>query len=184
MLSVTSLRAGTTFEENGDIFVVMAYEHMKMGRGSANVKVKVRNLRSGSVTEKSYISHGQVNNILLEKKEFQYLYKDSDSAYFMDQITFEQISVPLKVLYGKEFLKEGEIAILQFYNDEPLDLILPPKVTLKVEETAPGVKGDSASNVYKDAILENGMRLKVPLFINDGDMIVVDTRDASYTKRA
>lgn len=184
MLSVTSLRAGTTFEENGEIFIVMSYEHMKMGRGSANVKVKVRNLRSGSTTEKSFISHGQVNNIALLKKEFQYLYKDSENAYFMDQTSFEQTPIPLKVLYGNEFLKEGEIASLQFYNDEPLDLILPPKVTLKVAETAPGVKGDSASNVYKDAILENGVKLKVPLFINEGDMIVVDTRDASYTKRA
>ena len=184
MISVTTLRAGTTFEENDDIFVVLSYEHMKMGRGSANVKVKVRNLRSGSITEKSFISHGQVNNIPLEKKEFQYLYKDTENAYFMDQASFEQVAIPLKVIDGHEFLKEGEMATLQLYHDEPLALILPPKVSLKVKETAPGVKGDSASNVYKDAILENGVKVRVPLFINEGDMIVVDTRDASYTKRA
>lgn len=184
MISVTSLRAGTTFEENNDIFVVLTYEHMKMGRGSANVKVKVRNLRSGSTTERSYISHGQVNNIELLKKDFQYLYKDSENVYFMDQTTFEQVIIPLKLLEGNEFLKEGELATLQLYNDEPLALVLPPKVNLKVLETAPGVRGDTTSNVYKDAILENGVKVKVPLFINEGDVIVVDTRDASYTKRA
>ncbi len=184
MISVTSLRAGTTFEENGEIFVVLTYEHIKMGRGSANVKIKTRNLRTGSITEKSFISHAQVSDIPLEKKEFQFLYKDSENAYFMNQTNFEQVTVPLKLLFGNEFLKEGEIATLQLYHEEPLDLILPPKVTLKVKETAPGVKGDSASNVYKDAILENGIKVRVPLFIDEGDSIVVDTRDGSYTKRA
>ena len=102
----------------------------------------------------------------------------------MDPRTFEQKTVPIKNLFGAEFLKEGETVWLQFYNDEALDLILPPKVILKVSDTDPGVKGNSASNVYKDAILSNGMSIRVPLFINTGDNIIVDTRDGSYTKRA
>lgn len=112
------------------------------------------------------------------------MYKDEETAYFMDPATFEQKEVPVKNLFGAKFLKEGETVTLQFYGDEALDLILPPKITLKVADTPPGVKGNSASNMYKDATLENGITTRVPLFINIGDSIVVDTRDASYTKRA
>lgn len=184
MLPVTSLRAGTTFEENGNIFEVLSYEHIKMGRGSANVKVKARNLRTGTILEKSFISHAEVNDVSLDKRQLQYLYKDSHAAYFMDPGTFEQKEVLLKNIDGYLFLKEGETIPLRFYHDEPLGLVLPPKVTLKIADTAPGVKGNSASNVYKDATLENDMRIKVPLFINVGDVVVVDTRDGSYTKRA
>ena len=184
MISVNDLRAGTTYEEDGNIFKVLTFEHIKMGRGSANIKVKVINLRSGSTTEKGFTNGASVNDIALDKREYQFLYKDSESAYFMDPRTFEQKTVPVKKLFGAEFLKEGETVSLQFYDDEALDLILPPKITLKVADTDPGVKGNSASNVYKDAKLENGMSVRVPLFINVNDSIVVDTRDGSYTKRA
>lgn len=184
MIFVNDLRAGATFEEDGQIFKVLNFEHIKMGRGSANIKVKVKNLRNGSTTEKGYTSGAMVSDIALDKKDLQFLYKDSGSVYFMDPRTFEQRIVPLKNLLGVEFLKEGETVTLQFYNDEGLDLILPPKVTLKVSVTDPGVKGNSASNVYKDAKLSNGMSIRVPLFINTGDSIIVDTRDGSYTKRA
>lgn len=184
MISVTELRAGTTFQENGEIFQVLSYEHIKMGRGSANIKVKIRNLRSGATVDKSFMNGASVTEAHLEKKEHQFLYKDSENAYFMNPASYEQVSVPLKTLAGHEFLKEGEMATLQLYDDEVLALLLPPKITLNVTDTPPGVRGDSASNVYKDAILENGMRVKVPLFINNGDSVVVDTRDGSYTKRA
>ena len=102
----------------------------------------------------------------------------------MDPNTFEQLVVPLKQIPGNEFLLEGSNAMIQFYQDEPLGLQLPPKVTLKVIQTDPGVKGNSASNVYKDAVLENGVKSRVPLFIDEGDSVVIDTRDGSYTKRA
>ena len=184
MISVNDLRAGATFEDAGNIFKVLAFEHIKMGRGSANIKVKVINLRSGSTTEKGFTNGASVRDINLDKREYQFLYKDSDSAYFMDPRSFEQKTVPLKNLFGSKFLKEGESVSLQFYGDEALDLVLPPKITLKVTDTPPGVKGNSASNMYKDATLENGITTRVPLFINIGDSIVVDTRDASYTKRA
>ena len=184
MISVNDLRNGVSYEEDGNIFQVVSFEHIKMGRGSANIKVKVRNLRNGSTTEKGYTNGAYVQDIRLDKKEYQFLYKDSESAYFMDPRNFEQVTVPLKNLFGNEFLMESENVTLQFFGDEPLDLILPPKVTLKVADTMPGVKGDSASNMYKDAVLENGVKTRVPLFINIGDSIVVDTRDGSYTKRA
>lgn len=184
MLSVTELRSGTTFMENGIIYQVLSYEHIKMGRGSANIKVKVRNLKNGATTEKSFINGAVVEDVNLVKRIDQYLYRDQNQAIFMDPNTYEQISVEIDKLSGYEFLKEGENATLEFYNDEVVSLHLPPKVTLKVTDTPPGVKGDSASNMYKEATLENGMHTKVPLFINIGDSIVVDTRDGSYTKRA
>lgn len=184
MISVNELRAGAAYEEDGNLYKVLAFEHIKMGRGSANIKVKVKNLRTGASTEKGYINNANVKNINLEKKDYQFLYKDSDVAYFMDPRTFEQKEVPLKTLSGVDFLKDGETVSLEFYGDEALDLILPPKITLKVTDTTPGVKGNSASNVYKDATLENGITTRVPLFINNGDSVIIDTRDGSYTKRA
>lgn len=184
MISVTELRSGTTFTEENNIFQVISYEHIKMGRGSANIKVKVRNLRSGAVVEKGYTNGANVQDIQLQNKTLQYLYKDGEVAYFMDPESYEQHEIPLKSLLGHEYLIDGENAIVQFYGEEPLSLQLPPKVTIEVTDTPPGVRGDSASNVYKDAILANGMKVRVPLFINNGDSVVVDTRDGSYTKRA
>src|SRR3989344_9612737 len=184
MISVTELRAGTIYDESGDLLQVVSYEHIKMGRGSANIKVKVRNFRSGAVMEKSFISGAMVRDVHVQNKEMQYLYKDTSEATFMDPVSFEQLTVPLKQIPGHEYLIEGNNATLQFYQEEPLGLQLPPKVTIKVTETDPGVKGNSASNVYKDAVLENGVRARVPLFIEEGDSVVIDTRDGSYTKRA
>ena len=184
MISVNGLRNGATFEEDGQIFKVLNFEHIKMGRGSANIKVKVINLRSGSTTEKGFTNGASVKDIALDKRDYQFLYKTAESAYFMDPATFEQRSILVKNLFGVEFLKEGDTVSLQFFGDEALDLILSPKVTLKVADTPPGVRGNSASNVYKDATLENGMNVRVPLFINVGDSVVIDTRDASYSARA
>lgn len=183
MLSVTALRQGIAFEEDGHIFEVLSYEHIKLGRGSATVKVKVKNLRSGAVFEKGFISHAEVQEVDVKKSELQFLYKDNDFAYFMDATSFEQFKIPLHRIPGYVFLREGEVATVEFYEEEPLGLLLSSKVSLKVVDTPPGVRGNSASNVYKDAMLENGIRIKVPLFINTGDTVVVDTRDITYTKR-
>lgn len=181
---VQDLKAGAAFEENGNLFRVLSYEHIKMGRGSATIKVKARNVRSGAVVERGFTNNAQVNAVNLDKKEYQFLYKDSDKAYFMNPVTFEQVEAPLSVLDGNEYLQEGKNAMLEFYENEILGVVLPPKIALKVTETDPGIRGNSASNMYKDATLENGVKTRVPLFINVGDLIVVDTRDGSYTKRA
>lgn len=184
MIVVSELRAGVIFEESGNLLQVLSYEHIKMGRGSANIKVKVKNLRSGSTTEKSFINGAKVNDVSVLKRDHQYLYKDCENAYFMNPQTFEQISVPLKVIDGDEFLKEGDTYSISFLNDEALSINLPPKVVLGVTETAPGVKGNSATNVFKDATLENGLAVKVPSFIKTGDRVRIDTRTGAYTEKA
>lgn len=157
---------------------------LKWGGGSANIKVKVRNIKSGSITEKSYINGARVQEVTLQKKEMQYLYKDEDFVYFMHPETFEQVQVPLKLVEGYEYLKEGEKYAISFLENEPLSVMLPPKAVFKVVETGPAVKGNSATNVFKDAILENGTKTKVPLFINIGESIRVDTRTGAYTEKA
>lgn len=183
MLSVTELRSGTMFMEDGNIYQVLSYEHIKMGRGSANIKVKVKNVRSGATTDKSFINGARVNNIQVIKKPLQYLYKDEDSCYFMDPETFEQVQIPLKVLPEHKYLKEGESFTVSFYQDEPLGLILPPKMEFKISETGPSLRGNSATNIYKDAVLENGLKTKVPLFMNSGDSIRIDTRTGEYSEK-
>lgn len=184
IMIVQELKSGATWEEGGNLYRVLSYEHIKMGRGSAVIKVKARNVRSGAVIEKGFTNGAQVNAVNLDKKEYQFLYKDSEKAYFMNPVTFEQAEAPLSVLEGHAYLQEGKNATLEFYGDEILGVVLPPKITLKVTETDPGVKGNSASNMYKDATLENGVKTRVPLFINIGDSVIVDTRDGTYTKRA
>lgn len=184
MISVTDLRAGTTFEDNGQIYQVLSYEHIKMGRGTATIKVKVKNLRTGSITEKSFISSARVDQIPLLKKEMQFLYKDDKEAFFMDPVIFEQISVPLRTITQPQLLKEGGRFTLNFYNQEPLEVIFSPKMEFKVLETGPGERGNSATNIYKDAILENGLKVRVPLFIKTGDRVLIDTRTLIYHEKA
>ena len=170
--------------DSGNLLQVVSFEHIKMGRGSANIKVKIRNLRTGSVTEKSFINGAKVQDVQVLKKEMQYLYKNDVSAYFMNPQTFEQTEIPLSILPEHAFLKEGEVYSVSFNETEALSVIVPPKAILRVTDTAPGVKGNSASNVFKDAELENGLSIKVPLFINVGDTVRVDTRSGAYTERA
>lgn len=185
MIGVTELKAGTIFEENGNLLQVLSYEHIKMGRGSANIKVRVKNVRTGATTDKSFINGAKVANVVVLKKDLQFLYKDIENVYFMNPVTFEQISLPIGIA-GSDvaYLKEGELANVSFLGDEPLSLNLPPKMVFEVTETAPGVKGNSATNVFKDAILENGMNVKVPPFIKVGEKIRIDTRTGAYTEKA
>jgi len=185
MISVTELRAGTVFEDQGNLYQVISYEHIKMGRGSANIKLKVKNIRSGSTTDKSFINGAKVNDLQVFKKDLQYLYKDEEFAYFMNPLTFEQVSVLLKLIdYEKDYLKEGNNFTISFLGDEPLSLTLPPKMEFEVTETPMGVKGNSATNVFKDATLENGLITKVPLFVNTGHRIRIDTRTGAYSEKA
>lgn len=184
MISVTELRAGTIFEESGNLFIVLSYEHIKMGRGSANIKVKVKNIRQGSITEKGFTSGARVNNVSVFKRDVQYLYKDGESAYFMDPSSFEQISVP-STLIGEDsvYLKEGESYNISVLDEEVLALNLPPKMDFVIAEADPGVKGNTASNIYKDAVLDNGLSVRVPLFIKAGDKVRIDTRTKEYSQK-
>lgn len=184
MISVTELRAGTTYQEDGQYFIVLTYEHIKMGRGSANIKVKVRNLKSGAIVDKSYINGARVDEASVVKKDMQYLYRDDVSVYFMDPQSFEQVGIPIVKVADYLYLKEGESFNVSFLETEPLLVNLPSKMVFKVAETAPGMKGNSATNVFKEAILENGIKTKVPLFINNGESIRVDTRTGAYCEKA
>jgi elongation factor P len=184
MISVTELRSGATYEEDGNYFVVLSYSHVKMGRGTATIKVKVRNLKSGSTIDKSYINGAKVQDVAVVKKDMQYLYRDDDFVYFMDPQSYEQVNIPLRVVPDYMYLKEGETFTVSFLQGEPLSVMLPPKMTFKVTETAPGTKGNSATNVFKEAILENGIKTKVPLFINTDELIRVDTRTGAYCEKA
>lgn len=184
MIGVTELRSGTIFEEAGNLYMVLSYEHIKMGRGSANIKVKVKNIRQGSTTEKGFTNGARVNNVQVLKRDIQYLYKDNEQAYFMDPKSFEQISIPLS-LVGKDesYLKEGIDYNVSFMGEEALALNLPPKMDFSVKEADPGVKGNTASNIYKDATLDNGLKTRVPLFIKVGDKVRIDTRTGEYSQK-
>ena len=188
MIPVTDLRAGRAFQINGTPYQVTNYLHVKVGRGNATIKVTSRNLKTGSIEEKTFNSGATVEPISTLKKKMQFLYKTPLAASFMDPQTFEQIDVKTQIL-GKtlNFLKEGELADLLIWSkddQEVLSVELPPKIALEVKDTPPGVKGNSASNVYKDAILENGLTVKVPLFIKPGEKVLVDTRSGEYIERA
>ncbi|MDP2649721.1 MAG: elongation factor P [bacterium] len=184
MVSVTDLRSGAIFQDEGNIFQVLSYEHIKMGRGSATIKVRVRNVRSGATTEKSFINGAKVKEMHLAKRDLQFLYKDGDNACFMDPASFEQIALELGKFPEHAYLKEGQNFSISFLGDEALSLNLPPKMDLRVAETGPSVRGNSATNIYKEAILENGIKTKVPLFISEGDSVRIDTRTGAYTEKA
>lgn len=185
MLSVTSLRNGTIYKENGAPWLVLKYQHTKVGRGNASIKVKVRNLLTGSITERTFVSGAAVEEADVEKLKVQYLYRANSEANFMETSTFEQLTLPLNLVEESlGFLKEGlEVYIFQF-EGKPVSVELPLSVVLTVAETEPGFKGDSATTVLKPATLETGLKLGVPLFVKVGDMIKVDTRSGEYVGRA
>jgi elongation factor P len=185
MLSATDLKNGITFAHYSKPYQVVKYSLIKMGRGGAVVKVLARNLETGGVEDISYSSNATVEEVNTFKKKLQFLYKSAESLVFMDPASFEQSEIPVKVL-GKSasFLKEGEAVDVLFWDEKPLSVELAPSVILTVAQCDPGVKGNSATNIYKTALLENGLSLKVPLFIKQGEKVKVDTRTGEYIERA
>ncbi len=184
MIPVTELHSGTTFKDKGEIFEVTAYQHTKMGRGSANIKVKARNLKTGEPVQKTFISGARVEEADIDKKKLQFLYKDAESLVFMDPKSYEQFPIKNSILGDREkFLKEGESYEVLVFEEAVLNVELPKLMELAITETGPGVKGDTVSNVFKPATLENGLQIKVPLFINQGDSVKVDTRSGEYVER-
>ena len=185
MINATELKNGVAFLLNGKPYQVLKYSLIKMGRGGAIVKVSARNLESGSNEEKSFSSNIAVEEVRTSKRRLQFLFKDPSAVTFMDPKTYDQVEIPRSVL-GDDlaYLKEGENIDVLFWEDKPLSVILSPNVILTVTDCDPGVKGNSATNIYKPAVLENGLSLKVPLFIKKGDKIKVDTRTGEYLERA
>ncbi len=184
MVEATALKAGKTFVMDGTPFVVIKYELQKIARGGGTVKLSVRNLRNGQLEQKTMNSSAKVQEITTSKRPLQFLYADDDLVSFMDPESFEQVEIPRNLVeYELAFIKEGETVNVMFWDDNPLSVEIAPKVTLEVVDTAPGVKGNSATNVFKPAKLENGLEIKVPLFIKNGDKIRVDTRNGEYVER-
>jgi elongation factor P len=185
MIAVQDLKNGTTFELENELYVVIKYEHIKVGRGSATIRVKIKNLKTGGVLEKTFINSARVEPVSLIKKKMQFLYNSGNIFVFMDPDTYDQVEIPADILgSASSFLKEGMIVPVLYWEEKPLWVELQPKMELTVTDTDPGVKGNSATNVYKPATLENGYQLRVPLFINKGDKIRVDTRTGEYVERA
>jgi elongation factor P len=163
---------------------VLKYEHLKLGRGPANIKLKVKNLKSKAILEKTFISGAKVEEAEVEKRALQFLFLKGKMAVFMDPKSFEQFEVGGEILEGKErFLKEGEEVEILFFEGRPVSLELPLFLVLEVKETGPGVKGDSATNIWKTAVLENKLQVKVPLFVKVGDRVKIDTRSGEYVER-
>jgi elongation factor P len=162
----------------------MKYDFTKMGRGGATIKVKAKNLLTGSIVTKSFHSGGRVEAAELEKKELQYLYNDGQLAFFMDPRSFEQIEIPMSILGDDEkYLVEGEHAWVQSWNEKILGVDLGASVVLTVTECEPGTKGNSVSNVYKPAKTNSGLLVQVPLFIREGDKVKINTLTGEYVNR-
>lgn len=185
MLSAGELRKGTTFELDGQVFTVIDFLHVKPGKGAAFVRTKLRNVISGGVTETTFNPTTKFQEAIIERKEMQYLYTDGQLYYFMDQDTFEQIPLNYeKVEEAIKFLKENMFAVIKFYKGEAFSVEAPNFVELVITETEPGLKGNTATNVLKPATVETGAIVNVPLFVNEGDKIRIDTRTGEYMERA
>jgi elongation factor P len=185
MIGVQDLRKGTTFiDDDGNLYKVLDYQHVKQGRGNATIKTKLRNVKTGSTTDKNFQSGGRVQDVRLDHQNVQYLYNDGEHYTFMNTETYDQ-PVLDKDLLGESisFLKENIMVELLSYEGQPIEVQLPTTVDLKVADTAPGYKGDTASGGGKPATLETGVVVTVPFFVNAGDTVRVDTRDGTYVTR-
>ena len=185
MISVNDFKTGVTIEVDNGIWRVMEFQHVKPGKGAAFVRTKLRNLRTGSVTEKTFRAGEKVAKAQIDNRKMQYLYASGDVHAFMDTETYDQIELPEKSIeYELKFLQENmEVQVIQFQG-EVLGVELPNSVVLEVAETDPGIKGDTASGGTKPAKLTTGLTIQVPFFINEGDKLIINTTDSSYVSRA
>lgn len=184
MIDVNDLRKGTTFELEGRLFRVLEYSHNKPGRGNATIRTKVRDIRTGSTFEKTFQSGDRVQDIRIENLQMQYLYHDGTLYHFMDTSTYDQIALDAKMLDDAvNYLKDGMNVIVQDYNGEALGVDMPITVDLKIMQADVAVRGDTASGASKLVTVETGYRVQVPLFVNEGDTIRIDTRTGEYLTR-
>ncbi|NLM60714.1 MAG: elongation factor P [Clostridiales bacterium] len=185
MVSAGEFRNGLTFELDGQVMQVVEFQHVKPGKGAAFVRTKLRNVVNGGVVEKTFSPTERFPTAFIERKEMQYLYNDEDLYYFMDNETYEQIPINKDKLDDNfKFVKENETVKVLSYKGNVFGVEPPLFVDLEVVDTEPGVRGDTATNVTKPATLETGAVIKVPIFINTGDVIRIDTRTGEYLERA
>ncbi|RMG19204.1 MAG: elongation factor P [Bacteroidetes bacterium] len=185
MATTSDIRRGLTFKYNNDIYSVVDYQHVKMGRGGAFVRVKMKSLTTGKVIENSFNTSAKIEDIRVERRDYQYLYDEGDSFIFMNLETYEQIPINKNMIDAHDLLMEGDICqiVINTENDQPLTAELPPQVVRTVTYTEPGIRGDTATNTLKPATVESGAEVRVPLFINIGDKIKIDTTSKSYVER-
>ena len=185
MATTADFKNGLYLDFNGKPCVIVWFQHVKPGKGPAFVKVKLRNLENGRILENTYNAGAKIDTISVERRPYQYLYEDQSGRIFMNQETFEQIPIDNELVIGHEYMKESDI--VEVVSDTTDGTILyaemPVKTVLRVTHSEPGIKGDTATNTLKPATLETGVEVRVPLFINEGDLIQVDTRDGSYLQR-
>ncbi len=185
MISVNDFKTGVTIEVDGDIFTVIDFQHVKPGKGAAFVRSKLKNIRNGNTVERTFRAGENVHRAHIENREMQYLYASGTEYTFMDTETYDQITIPAKKLQWEiNFLIENMNINIMSYQNEIIGISLPNSVQLKVVETEPSVKGNTAQGALKNAKLETGLNVQVPLFINEGDVLVIDTREGKYSSRA
>lgn len=185
MISTNDMRPGQTLDIGGALFTITYYQHVKPGKGQAFVKTKLKNVKTGAVTDKTFRADEKVNLAVLDKREMQYLYPDDAGLVFMDNKSYEQLHVDPDLLgVAAKFLKDGMTAMVPVYEGIAVGAELPATVSLLITETEPGFKGDRVSGALKPATLETGAVVQVPLFIEQGESIKVDTRTGEYISRA
>jgi len=185
MANTSDIRNGFCMDFNHDIYSVVEFQHVKPGKGNAFVRTKLKSLTSGKVIDHTFPAGHKIDQVRVERRTFQFLYNDDMGFHFMDNETYEQTMIEEKLIDNPKLLKEGANVEILFHaaKDIPLTLDMPQYVELKVTYTEPGVRGDTATNAQKPATMESGAEIKVPLFINEGDLIKIDTRTASYVER-
>lgn len=185
MIVAGDFRNGVTFEMDGNIFQIIEFQHVKPGKGAAFVRTKFKNIKTGATVERSFNPSDKFENAVIERKEMQYLYKDADLYYFMDTETYEQTPINSSSIGDAlKFVKENEIVKILTHKGNVFGIEPPIFVELEITETEPGFKGDTATGATKPAVLETGATVKVPLFVNQGDRIKIDTRTGEYMERA
>jgi elongation factor P len=183
-ISTNDLKNGITLEIDNVLFQVVEFQHVKPGKGGAFVRSKLRNLKNGAVIDRTFNAGVRVEQAMLDKKDMQFLYRDADEYVFMDMESYDQQNVPPVALGpAADYMVENSIAIIAFYNGEIVTVEIPASVELAVSETEPGIQGDRVSGARKPATLETGKVIQVPLFINIGDKVKVDTRSGDYITR-
>ena len=185
MVTAGDFRNGVTFEMDGSVYSIIEFQHVKPGKGAAFVRTKIRNVLTGAVTEKTFNPNDKYPTAYIERKDMQYLYNDGDLYYFMDNETYEQIPINGSILGDNfKFVKENMECRVLSYKGNVFGVEPPNFVELEVTKTEPGVRGDTATNTLKPATVETGAEIRVPLFINEGEMIRIDTRTGEYMERA
>lgn len=185
MASTSDIRNGLCFRYNGEIYTVVGFQHVKMGRGSAFVRVKMKSITTGKVIENSFNTSAKIDDIRVERRTYQYLYNEGESLVFMNTETYNQININGNMIDGIELLLEGDMCEVLFNtsDDSPLTIEMAPNVVREVTYTEPGLRGDTATNTLKPATVEGGAEVRVPLFINIGDKVKIDTATKSYIER-